>query len=255
MIHKTTLAIRNALILFGALAAVSAVPAFAQRSEHTGPPPTRVQMVSALPEAITYYDEGSGDAVREKKEVAVTTTSLVGLATNTLIRTLAEHGIKVVTVPPSLAAPVPKKRIDELVRGLPAQDDAEALIVIGPGTASTQKSIKGMAVVTKAGLPEADRQTIVFAMPQIEVYTKNSTKPCTTFGAARSRKIPAIYATWSADMANGPREQEHRDMVDLVAHELPLAIEEGVAGATDRIAACLKSKSLPHDSGDAKHGG
>jgi len=210
-------------------------------------PPVRIQFVSALPEALTYYDEGFGDFIRESKEVKVTLISVSSLTKEAIVQAAASRGIRLAWVAPPTATSTQdsstpsNEDVKQLVSRLPNQSEVDALVVVSPGTVRSERFIKGMAVMTKIGLLGIEKTTIIFTMPQVDIYTRASARPCLTLDHVRSKRIPAIYAKWSTDMVNGPSEALHREMQNIISQELPLTIEESVAERARKLPDCLQA--------------
>ncbi len=211
--------------------------------ESTPPKPTvRVQFVSTLPEALTYYDQGFGDFIRDSKEVPVTTLSINSLAIESFMGAL--DNLSVQSSPASqVSRASTQEEVDRIVAGLSTRTDVDALVVLSPGSTSSERFLKGMAVMAKIGMLGITNLSIVFTMPNFAIYSTGSSKPCASLNPVRTKRIPSIYKSWSTDMASGPTENLHREMQAIVGGELPLTVREGVTRRSRDVVTCLKPAS------------
>ncbi len=200
----------------------------------------RLQVVSTIPESLSYADQGFADFIRERKDVALTSLEINRLMTDSLLKSLSSAGLGVSLSPPAYQAATPEA-INGWVAGLRARNDAEGLVVLSPGRTPSERGLQGMTVMTKIGMLGIQKLSIVFTMPKISIYTAKSADPCLELEPVRTKRIPAIYSSWSADMVTGPSDAVHGEMQAIVGSELPLAIEDAVTRAARGIARCLQT--------------
>lgn len=218
--------------------------------------PLQAVYLSELPEAITYYDQGFGDFIRESMTVEVKGISLNQIIFESLKASLHSLEIELERIEPAADIESERKRLsvewkartfepnvaeemNPILSLLGNTTPATALIVIGPGKTKSERFIEGMAVMTKIGMLGIEKNSFVFTMPRIEIYSIPRRVSCAQLNPFSTKRIKAIYSNWGKDMASGPPESVAIQMQSMISSELAEVIPKAISQRSDQIKKCL----------------
>ncbi|MBC3874428.1 hypothetical protein [Undibacterium flavidum] len=226
---------------------------------NTNPNELRVIFLSELPEGITYYDQGFGDFIREKKLIPVIDTSIAETTKTSINREFASQGLNILFVDAprdfiqaraDIVKPQPRKffspsvaeKMAPLLSNLKSQELADIVIIVSPGKTSSERFLEGLAVMTKIGMFGIDKATYIFTMPRVEIYSLTSISLCTQLNPVTRKKIPAIYSDWTIDMANGPDEKTRSEMQAIVLAEMSNLISTSMSQTSAEWSKCAGAR-------------